>query len=178
MLDIPMIDSIGDMLELGVMAMNIPPKALAAEIGYSVDALYLAFKGERSIPVKARIKLSSKNLIMACAVALEGTGLSNIFGYQNVDRHIQSMIIRVKAKNKEVDNLVNELPIMLLDKNSIDDLTEDELNQVRDIAMKVLEGLNCSLNLAMELDSRYSLELTDDLKKKKRLCGNTDVLKS
>ena len=54
MLDVPMIDSIGDMLQLAIMAIDIPPKALATEIGYSVDSLYSAVKGDRAIPVKAR----------------------------------------------------------------------------------------------------------------------------
>jgi len=101
MLDVPMIDSIGDMLQLAIMAIDIPPKALATEIGYSVDSLYSAVKGDRAIPVKARAKLAHKSFMMACTVALEGTGLSQIFGYQKVDRHIQSMIFRVKSKDKE-----------------------------------------------------------------------------
>jgi len=168
MLDVPMIDSIGDMLQLAIMSSNIPPKALAAEIGYSVDSLYLAVKGERAIPVKARAKLASKSFIMACTVALEGTGLGQIFGYQKVDRHIQSMIIRVKTKDKEMSKLLDELPMILLDKETIADLSEDDLEKVKIATGKLVERVNCSLNLVMELDSRYRLEITEDIQKQKK----------
>jgi len=168
MLDVPMIDSIGDMLQLAIMACDIPPKALAADIGYSVDSLYSAINGERSIPVKARAKLASKSFIMACTVALEGTGLSQIFGYQKVDRHIQSMIIRVKTKDKEISNLLDELPIILLDKETSNDLTDEDFEKVKFATDKLIERLNCSLNLVMELDSRYRLEITEDIQKQKK----------
>jgi hypothetical protein len=168
MLDVPMIDSIGDMLQLAIMATNIPPKALAAEIGYSVDSLYSAVKGERAIPVKARAKLASKSFIMACTVALEGTRLNQIFGYQKVDRHIQSMIIRVKTKDKEISNLLEELPMILLDKETIADLSEDELEKVKIATGKLVERVNCSLNLVMELDSRYRLDITEDIQRQKK----------
>ena len=163
-----MIDSIGDMLQLAIMATNIPPKALAAEIGYSVDSLYSAVKGERSIPVKARAKLASKSFIMACTVALEGTGLSQIFGYQKVDRHIQSMIIRVKTKDKEISCLLDELPMILLDKETIADLTDGDLEKVKIATGKLVERVNYSLNLVMELDSRYRLDITEDIQRQKK----------
>lgn len=170
MLDVPMIDSIGDMLQLAIMAIDIPPKALATEIGYSVDSLYSAVKGDRAIPVKARAKLASKSFIMACTVALEGTGLSQIFGYQKVDRHIQSMIIRVKSKDKETGRLLDDLPVLLLDKETAADLSEDEFSQLKTATEKLVERVNCSLNLVMELDSRYRLEITEAIQTKKVAC--------
>jgi hypothetical protein len=168
MLDVPMIDSLGDMIDLAMMATNIPPKALALEIGYSVDSLYSAIKGERSIPVKARAKLASKNLIMACAVAMESTGLSQIFGYQKVDRHIQSMILRVKNKDKEIGVLLDDLPLILLDKERLEDLSDADLEKVKIVAEKLGERMNYSLNLMMELDSRYRLDITEDIQKQKK----------
>jgi hypothetical protein len=163
-LDPSLIENIQDMLQLSILCCDRPPKALAADLGYSVNAIYGALTGERSIPAKARRKLSQLNFIAAATVALESTGFTKLFGYQKVDRHVQSMILRYKRQSKENDSLINDLPILLLDKNSREDLTSDDLEQVTFVACKLID----LANLIMELEVRYKLGFTQYLQDKEK----------
>lgn len=167
-----MINNVGDMLQLAIMCCDKPPKAIATEIGYSVDSIYSACKtnckNARAIPVKARQKLSSINFIAAAAVALEATGFKRFFGYQKVDRHIQSMILRLRVLDKETDKLLDELPILLLDKQSNADLNKDELKQLNNTAKKLADLCNSHINLIMELEVKYKLGLTTYLQGKEK----------
>jgi hypothetical protein len=163
-----MFQNVNDMLQLAIACCDRPPKAIAADIGYSVDSIYSALKGSRSIPVKARQKLSQVNFIAAAAVAMEATGFKRLFGYQKVDRHVQSMIIRLKRQDKEISGVLNELPEMLLDKNSYEDLTADEVNQITMIACRLVDRANGTINLVMELETRYKLGLTGYLQGKEK----------
>jgi len=168
MIDVPMMDSIGDMLELAMMCCDRPPKALAADIGYSVDSIYAACKNARAIPNKARQKLSQMNSIAASAVALEATGFMKLFGYQKVDRHVQSMILRLKKQDKEIFVLLEDLPVTLLDKNGRKDLSENELNDLELTAHRLVDRANSTINLIMELEYKYGLGVTDYMKGKEK----------
>lgn len=168
MIDVPMIDSIGDMLELAIMCCDRPPKALAMDIGYSVDSLYAACKDARAIPSKARQKLSAVNIIAATAVALEATGFKKLFGYQKVDRHVQSMILRLRKQDKEVFILLEDLPVILLDKNARNDLSENELNDLEVTARRLVDRANSTINLIMELEYKYGLGVTQYMQGKEK----------
>ncbi|MDF2857254.1 MAG: hypothetical protein K0Q87_3105 [Neobacillus sp.] len=168
MIDVPMVDSIGDMLELAMMCCNRPPKAIAADIGYSVDTIYAACKNARAIPNKARQKLSQLNSIAASAVALEATGFAKLFGYQKVDRHVQSMIIRLKKQDKEIFILLEDLPVILLDKNDRNDLSEIELNDLEHTAHRLIDRANSTINLIMELEHKYGLGVTQYMQGKEK----------
>lgn len=163
-----MLESVGDMLQLAMMCCDKPPKAIAAEIGYSVDSIYSAMKGLRNIPTQARQKLAGVNVIAAAAVALEATGFKRLFGYQKVDRHIQSMIIRLKAYDKNTSKLLDELPIILLDKNSHDDLSIEDKQYLTITAQKLIDQTNSTINLIMELESKYKIGLTSYLQGKEK----------
>jgi len=166
-IDVPMVDSIGDMLQIAIMCCDRPPKALAIDIGYSVDTIYAACKDARSIPSKARQKLSSVNFIAASAVALEATGFRRLFGYQKVDRHIQSMILRLKKQDKEISGRLEDLPVILLDKNERNDLSESELLDLEDTAHRLVDRANSTINLIMELEYKYGLGVTKYMKNEK-----------
>lgn len=167
-LDPSLIENIQDMLQLSMMCCDRPPKALAADLGYSANAIYGALTGERSIPAKARRKLSQVNFIAAATVALESTGFTRLFGYQKVDRHIQSMIIRLKNQDKQVMILIDDLPVILLDKNCKADLTEEDLPIVKEIMERLVDRTNSTFNLVMELESKYGLGVTDYMKGKEK----------
>ncbi len=153
--------NVQDMLELAVMCCDRSPKALAIDIGCSLSAVYEAMKGARNIPIKVRRKLSSMNVIAASAVALEATGFTRLFGYQKVDRHIQSMIIRLKRQDKAVSGFLDDLPEMLLDKNTREDLSSDDVEEISHIAYQLIDRANGTINLIMELEVRYKLGFTD-----------------
>lgn len=163
-----MLDSVGDMLQLAMACCDIPPKAIAAEIGYSVDSIYAAANGVKKIPNRARQQLSNLNLIAAAAVAMEATGFKRLFGYQKVDRHIQSMILRLKMRDKETDKILEALPAVLLDKNSRDDLTADEVDWLQQASCMLADLTNSHINLIMELEARYRLGITTYLQDNKK----------
>ena len=163
-----MLQSAADMLQLAIMSCDKPPKAIASEIGYSVDSIYAAAKGARSIPAQARQKLSEVNVIAAAAVALEATGFFKLFGYQKVDRHVQSMILRLKARDKTTSKLLDELPVILLDKHSREDLNREEYQQLTVTAHQLIDRANCTINLIMELEIKYKLGLTRYLQGKEK----------
>lgn len=171
LLDPSLVQNVQDMLQLAIMCCDRPPKALAADIGYSVTAVYGALTGTRSIPARARRKISQINFIAATTVALEGTGFLRLFGYQRVDRHIQSMIIRLKQQDKEVSKVLDELPVILLDKNQREDLGEDELQQVTVTSHKLIDRANSTINLIMELEVKYKLNLSQYLQGKEKAAG-------
>lgn len=161
MLDPSTLSNVQDMLQLAVMCCDRPPKALAMDLGCSMSAVYEAMRGARNIPVKVRRKLSSVNLVAASAVALEATGFTRLFGYQKVDRHVQSMIIRLKRQDKAVMNGLNDLPELLLDKESQADLTTEETARLTEITCQLVDRANGTINLIMELETRYQIGVTD-----------------
>lgn len=168
LIDPNLVQNVQDMLQLALMCCDRPPKALAADIGYSVTAVYGALTGTRSIPTRARRKLSQINFIAATTVALEGTGFLRLFGYQKVDRHIQSMIIRLRQQDKEMSKLLEELPVILLDKNQREDLQDDDIQKVTVTSYGLIDRANATINLIMELEVRYKLNLTRYLQGKEK----------
>jgi len=166
-LDPNTLSNVQDMLEMAIMCCDRSPKALAIDIGCSISAVYEAMKGARNIPIKVRRKLSSVNLVAASAVALEATGFTRLFGYQKVDRHIQSMIIRLKKMDKPVMKALDDLPEILLDKNSKDDLSEEEATFVSETACQLVDRANGTINLIMELEVRYKLGIIEYMQGKK-----------
>lgn len=154
------VQSAGDMFQLALMSCDKPPKVIAQEVGCSVDSIYSAARGIRAMPVKVRQKLAGVSCIAAAAIALEATGFARWFGYQKVDRHIQSMIVRLRAKDREVDKLLDALPTLLLDKHGKEDFTAEEYTQLEAVACNLVD-LTCNhTNLIMELEVKYKLNIT------------------
>lgn len=164
-----MTESVSDMLRLAIMSCDKPPKAIAADIGYSVDSIYSAMKGIRNVPAQARQKLAGVNCIAAAAVALEATGFTRLFGYQKVDRHVQSMIVRLKARDRKTDKLLEILPELLVDKNSQEDFTPEEMLQLHTAVISLTELANSHINLIMELEVRYGLSVAPYLQGKEKI---------
>jgi hypothetical protein len=120
------------------------------------------------VPGNSRRKLSQINFLAAATVALESTGFTKLFGYQKVDRHVQSMIVRLKKQDKEVIGLIDEHLLILLDKICKDDLSEEEFLVVTEIMEKLIDRTNSTFNLVMELESKYGLGMTDYMQGKEK----------
>ena len=60
---------------------------------------------------------------------------------------------------------MEDLPVLLLDKNSRDDLSQEELSFIHDTALVLTEQINCTLNLAMELEVKFHLGLAEEMQK-------------
>ncbi|GMB01049.1 hypothetical protein [Pelosinus sp. IPA-1] len=162
------IQNVQDMLELALACCDRPPKQIAYDVGYSADSIRAALRGTRNIPLKARQKLSSINFIAAAAVALEATGFNKLFGYQKVDRHIQPMILRLRKQDKELVYILDDLPVLLLDKNIREDLSDSEFEEVEMATRKLVDRANSTINLIMELEVRYKLGLSNYLQGKEK----------
>lgn len=158
-LDPSFIENCNDMLQLALMCCNEPPKAIAAQVGCSLSVIYKALDGTRSIPNKVRHKLSELNFTAAATVALESTGFIRLFGYRNVDRHIQSLILTMKLSDDVTNKELEKLPVLLLNKNDRKDLNDSDYMQVKIITEKLVDRANSSINLIMELDNRYNLDI-------------------
>lgn len=160
-MDPSIIGDIPDMLQVALMCCDQPPKALAMGCQCSVSAIYEATKGTRQIPAKAMKAFSQTNLIAAASMAIQVTGLKYIFGYRKGDRHIQSRIVELQMYDKTADEAMINLPKLLLNKNSKDDLAPEDIIEIKIAVARMIERDNVSFNLFMELDVRYGLNLVE-----------------
>lgn len=170
-MDVNLIQNASDILQLAVMMCDRPPKQLAADIGYSVEAVRAAMAGTKSIPIKARKRISGINIASAMAVAMESTGLGRLFGYHDVDRHLQSMILRMREKDKASMVATEELPLIVLDKETREQLDPGDLEKIEAAVDVLVDKANFTINLIMELESKYRLETAGKLQKEKRPPG-------
>lgn len=151
------------MLREAIERSGIPPKALAAETNYSVDAIYAACAGKRKIPREARQKLSGMHLLAGLAVALEATGYKKVFGFFAGDRHPQNLIRRVEKEDTEADEALKPLGWLLIDKAGPEDLTDEDRQAVKTAAREIMQRIQAEFNLLIELEDRFKLGLTQYL---------------
>lgn len=162
-MDISMIGDLPDMVQLAVMSCDMPPKVLAKEVQCSVSAIYESAKGTRQIPAKSMREFAKTNLIAAASMAMQVTGLKSFFGYRKGDRHIQSRLVELKMYDRKADEAMQMLPEMLFNKNTCEDLTDEDLNKLLNAVQRMVERDNVSFNLMMELDVKYQLNLAETL---------------
>lgn len=156
---------ISDMVQLAIMASDKPPKAVALELKCSLSAVYQSMQGKRFIPAGKMRKFSEMNLIAAASMALQSTGLAKLFRYRKSDRHIQARLLELKIYDKRSDDEMNKLPELLFNKNTADDLNENDKQVLLAAVSSMMERDNIALNLFMELDTRYQLDLVSIIKK-------------
>lgn len=179
MIDPSILGDLPDMLQIALMCCDKPPKAIARDIKCSVSAIYEATKGTRHIPVRSMQEFTKTNLIAAASMAMQATGLKCIFGYRKGDRHIQSRIVELKVYDKRADQAMNDLPELLFNKNSRDDLTSDDFITLTAMVAQLVERDNVSFNLLMELDIKYKMDLVESLqkgRKKETACVRTHTI--
>lgn len=156
----------GLMLKKGIECTGKPPKAIAREINYSVDAIYSAVKGKRKIPLEARKALSEMHILMGLAVARQVTGY-NIFDYIQVDRHPQNLLRLVEKEDAEADQLLKPLGWRIIGKQKHEDLTEDDKAAIRAVGKELLDDIKAKLNFIIELEDRFRVGLISLLTDKK-----------
>lgn len=57
MIEPNLINDLPDMIQLAIMSINKPPKAVALELNCSISAIYQALHGKRTLPAKKMRKL-------------------------------------------------------------------------------------------------------------------------
>ena len=123
MIEPNLINDLPDMIQLAIMSINKPPKAVALELNCSISAIYQALHGKRTLPAKNE-KLTETNFIAAASMAMQATGLNKLFRYRKTDRHIQARLLELKIYDRKADEAMNKLPELLFNKNSNKDLSE------------------------------------------------------
>lgn len=164
MIDPTGLQDLPDMVQLALMACDKPPKALAIELKCSISAVYQSLQGTRTLPASAMRKFAKLNLIASSAMAMQATGLQKLFKYRKSDRHIQSRLVELKIFDKRADEAMNMLPELLFDKNSPKDLTDEDRKIILNAVSAMMDRDNVALNLFMELDKKYKLDLVNKMR--------------
>lgn len=164
MIDPTGLQDLPDMVQLALMACDKPPKALAIELKCSISAVYQSLAGTRTLPASAMRKFAKLNLIASSAMAMQATGLQKLFKYRKSDRHIQARLVELKIFDKRADEAMNMLPELLFDKNSPKDLTDEDRKIILNAVSAMMDRDNVALNLFMELDKKYKLDLVNKMR--------------
>lgn len=164
MIEPNLINDLPYMIQLAIMSINKPPKAVALELNCSISAIYQALHGKRTLPAKKMRKFAENNFI-AASMAMQATGLNRLFRYRKTDRHIQARLLELKIYDKKADEAMNKLPELLFNKNSNKDLSESDKKILLQSIDAMIERDNISLNLFMELDIKFNLDLVKRIKK-------------
>ena len=164
MIDPTGLQDLPDMVQLALMACDKPPKALAIELKCSISAVYQSLAGTRTLPASAMRKFAKLNLIASSAMAMQATGFKKLFKYRKSDRHIQSRLVELKIFDKRADEAMNMLPELLFDKNSPKDLTDEDRKIILRAVSAMMDRDNVALNLFMELDKKYKLDLVNKMR--------------
>ena len=164
MIDPTGLQDLPDMVQLALMACDKPPKALAIELKCSISAVYQSLQGTRTLPASAMRKFAKLNLIASSAMAMQATGFKKLFKYRKSDRHIQSRLVELKIFDKRADEAMNMLPELLFDKNSPKDLTDEDRKIILRAVSAMMDRDNVALNLFMELDKKYKLDLVNKMR--------------
>ena len=164
MIDPTGLQDLPDMMQLALMACDKPPKALAIELKCSISAVYQSLQGTRTLPASAMRRFAKLNLIASSAMAMQATGFKKLFRYRKSDRHIQSRLVELKIFDKRADEAMNMLPELLFNKNSPKDLTDEDRKVMLNAVNAMMERDNVALNLFMELDNKYKLDLVNKVR--------------
>ncbi len=157
---------VGSMLKEALNRGDMPVKSLAMGTNYSTDAFYMAMKGKRSTPQDARERIASLNILGGLAMALEMTGYK-LFNYFSGDRHPQTLIRRVEKEDREADAAMHDIPFVLIDKQTAQDLSPEDRLMVQNAGKEICDRICADLNLVCELDDTFQLGLVDYLLDKK-----------
>lgn len=167
---------IADMVSVAIERSGEPIKSIAADSGVNASSIYATLTGDRQIPAATMRSFSKTNVIAAACMALQGTGLSKLFQYRKSDRHIMARVEELKIYDHVADDAMNALPPLLFNKNSYDDLNENDKKTLIQTAEKLADRMNVTLNLLMELDVRYNLHLMEIFEKKKNTASSVPAV--
>lgn len=138
-------------------------KEAARRLNYTPGMLNKILAGERNIASEVKPKMAQMHLLAGLALAQEVTGYSSIFGYIDGDRHPQTMLRRVEKEDAEADAALKSLGWRIIDKNSPDDLSKDDVFALVAVGKELSERIKADLNLLVELEDRFQLGLLDYL---------------
>ncbi len=147
-------------------------KEAARRLNYTPGMLNKILAGERNIASEVKPKMAQMHPLAGLALAQEVTGYS-MFSYIEGDRHPQTMLRRVEKEDTEADAALRPLGWRIIDKNSPEDLSKDDVFALVAVGKEVSERIKADLNLLVELEDRFQLGLLDYLtgeKEKSPVC--------
>lgn len=142
-------------------------KRAACHVNYSPEMINKVLSGERPLPPSIGPKLSRKHLIIGIAVAEETTRY-RCFEYIDSDRHPQTMLRRAEKEDLEAEAALKPIAYLLIDKHNPEDLNPEERHCLSMAGRELCDRIQADINLIMELDDRYNLELSSYLTEKKK----------
>ncbi|NLW90971.1 MAG: hypothetical protein GXY34_05160 [Syntrophomonadaceae bacterium] len=154
-------------LKMGFMKGYGSQRNAAMHLGCSEALISKVVSRERDLAPDLMPKASKTHLIIGISVAEDATGYSCL-SYIEGDRHPQTMIRRVEKEDAEADAALRKLPLMLLDKHTGADLTQEEREHATLTGWELCDRIRADLNLVAELDDRYQLGLVSYLTERKR----------
>ena len=131
-------------------------------MGYSQEMLSKILTGDRNIAPDMMPKMARANITAGMAIAEETTGY-NCFHRIEGDRHPQTMIRRVEKEDAEADALLKQIPLILIDKNCQEDLSDLDRQIVMLAGKELADRIHADMNLMEVLDDYYQLGLIDHL---------------
>lgn len=137
-------------------------KKAACVLGYSEEMLSKILTGVRNIAPDIMPKMAQANIAAGMAIAEETTGYM-CFQRTEGDRHPQTMIRRVEKEDAEADAVLKQIPLILLDKDCPEDLSDLDRQIVMLAGKELADRIHADLNLMEVLDDHYQLGLINHL---------------
>lgn len=159
---------VGQMPKKALEITDTPVKVIAMETNYSDDAFYMAFRDKRPIPYGASQRIAQDSILGGIAVALQATGYYQLFGFDNGDRHIQSLIQKTRREDNHADEAIHEIQWMLLNKATAEDLTPEDVVVLKSAYIEMCHEINSFLNLLAGVEELYKLGMTNWLMTKEK----------
>lgn len=150
--------AVGRMIKQALDSADVPVKELARESHYSDDAIYAAIRGKRRIPRDARRTLSMVHPEGGLAVAYEETGYG-IFCPMAGDQHPQNVLQKAFKEDRDVDQVLKEMGFRLIDKQSPEDLTEEDHVVLQMAAKEVIEEVRALITLLVTWEDRFKIQV-------------------
>lgn len=148
-----------ELLEKGLKLAFGTAAAAARALGYDKSMMSKILAGERFLAHDMQQKVSKVSILAGLALAAECTGYGRWFRFNEIDRHPQTLIQVAIKNDKEADAVLQELPGMLINKATAEDLQPGD-NEMMEQTIRALSArINSDINLLAEIGCRYSVDL-------------------
>lgn len=154
------------LLRRGIEYGGIPHKEIAQSLNIDRTTLSKMLSGSRGIAPDLKPRFSGRSIAAGIAIAHEDTGY-RLFIYIEGDRHPQTMIRRAEKEDHDVHEAMQGLAWRTIDKNGPQDLTNEDVIVLNVAAKEIADRIKADINLLIEWDERYRLDLIDYLTGKK-----------
>lgn len=151
-------NKVGEMLREALDRSDIAVKALAQDSHYSEDAFYSAMQGKRKIPREAKRNIAAIHPLGGLAVAYQETGYG-CFLVIDGDPHPQNLLQRAFKEDAEADQALEGMGWKLIDKQSPEDLTDDDVLAINLAAKEIIDEIRSKFSLLVAWEDNFKIQL-------------------